>query len=68
MLGIDTRDVPGLVKDAGRENLQVLQDDGTLAPIDDAKRAKSEPKSVSGPKPKPKVKAAEKQIEVDNGD
>lgn len=52
-LGIDARDVPGLIEDAGRDNLLVLQDDGTFAPI---------------LKPKPRPKDAEKPDEVSDGD
>ena len=43
-LVIDARDVPGLVEDAGRDSLLVLQADGTYAPI---------------PKPKPVEKPDE---------
>lgn len=43
ILGVDVRDLPGLVKDAGKENLQVRQDDGTYEPMKAPKAAKPKP-------------------------
>ena len=59
MLGIDVRDLPGLVEAVGKENLEVLQDDGTTLPL--------EPEPVPAPKPKPKP-AKKKLDEVSDAD
>jgi hypothetical protein len=62
MLGIDVRDLPGLVEIVGRENLEVLQDDGTMLPL-------AESKPAPAPAPKPKAKPVKKQDdEVSDGD
>ena len=54
MLGVDVRDLPGLAKDAGKENLQMLQDDGSYAPVE-------------ATKPKSKPRPAKEKGEVNDG-
>ena len=59
LLGVDVRDLPDLAKAAGKENLQVRQNDGTYKPLEEPKEPAPAPKS----KPKP----AKKTNEVSDG-
>jgi len=68
LLGVDVRDLPGLVDDAGAENLEERQGDGTYVSVADI-LAKAAPKAKYPDPPRPKPKPTEKKSEeVSDGD
>ena len=67
LLGIDARDVPGLVKELGSENLEERQPDGTLVPV--AMKQKRKGKAAEAPAPEPEKREEpqeEDEAEVTN--